>query len=350
MNKSSFKGALFEFFCRLLMEKNGYHLIEHETGVAEYANNGRNARIIKMFGRGSKHQIDLPYDYSRPIPMLNDIRVIGEVKYYESAIGLPALRNFFGVVEDIKQNHFYSTSNQNELKFNRKLEQGLFISATGYTIDAQRYALAHNIKIMSVRDTPIILDLIKIIDEISNFIYELYDNKRIGTQEINEFLDDAYGHCYNGKFHDMVDNMQHDCFVERINYFFHFYNNIGSCFIGATSTGQLLLFISKTEFPENLFEYTDNVRVNILYYYDKASNEIDRVITMKIDDNIEFYVTIPSEIITHIEKEHKLNGNAINTKNEFLGKIHTIREINGIRRILTFIFDYEKLNDQRLIN
>ncbi len=63
------------------------------------------------------------------------------------------MRNFVGVIKDISENYFVPISNR-RLRIRPKLEDrytyaGAYFSVSGFTLDAQDYAWAHGIYLIS---------------------------------------------------------------------------------------------------------------------------------------------------------------------------------------------------------
>jgi hypothetical protein len=63
---------------------------------------------VEFIGRGTSHQIDLPYEFNYFIPFVNPSQVIGEAKYYDNAIYKHIIRSFIGVITDIESNYVVS--------------------------------------------------------------------------------------------------------------------------------------------------------------------------------------------------------------------------------------------------
>lgn len=341
---------MFELFCRYLMHRNGYSLIPHDGVKVVYPDHGRSKYNIKMQGRGTNHQIDLPFDYDNDIPMVNPIRVIGEVKYYNKPIGISAIRDFFGVLEDINQNHFYATGYRTTNRKYRKLEQGLFISASGFTKGAQSFALAHNIKLLSPGSSRFIRNIKNGIDRISESVYFLLETNQIEQDSVISLLKFLFNNIvyrmdeltFNGlhnqrniprillnAIEEDMETLLSDSILETM-------------ILGSTTSGHLLLFVSDEPFPVQLFRFTDSIDVAIYYDYLEETNEVDETIKLKIPMNqrmYTMYTSVPKEILIGIQQEHEQYNNAIRLKHIIFNKIIINMEIYEQQRIIKLRFN-----------
>jgi hypothetical protein len=133
---------LFEQFIAALMNAYGYHGINP---------------IHRVLGRGCTHQIDA-IGINQVTPTFSyPITLVAEAKYTtgQNAIGIGVIRNFYGVLEDLKQmmpNHYlqpiidmqgYQNGTSNII--------GMVISNVGFSQHfSQPYAFAHGIKLITV--------------------------------------------------------------------------------------------------------------------------------------------------------------------------------------------------------
>ena len=154
MKSSQGRGYLLEAVIQDLLAQSGYYDIRTE----------------KLPGRGADHQIDAYGVYSFPVPYIYPLRIISEVKFYKENIGLPKIRDFVGVMKDISECYFMVNNEQNQ-KY-RYNDIGCFFSATDFTRDAENYAWAQNIFLVSFKKNP---NLEGILNEIDSYIPDLPD-------------------------------------------------------------------------------------------------------------------------------------------------------------------------------
>ncbi|WAI01796.1 restriction endonuclease [Methanogenium organophilum] len=160
MEKAQARGYVFEVIIQRLLERSDYFNVI----------NG------EIRGRGAKHQIDAYGIFSYPVPFVHPIRIISEVKCYrKNKVKLNHIRNFVGVLKDISENYFVNPGlGVNSL--NRYNDAGCFFSATEFTLDAQTYAWAHNIFLISFNKVPWIENIAAEIDSFVKCYYPSLSN------------------------------------------------------------------------------------------------------------------------------------------------------------------------------
>lgn len=129
MESPQAKGYLFEYIIQDLLKKSGYVSV----------------KTAKIKGRGGNHQIDAYGSLLIPTPFIYPIRLICEAKNYNKNIGLGKIRDFVGVMKDISENYIVRKNS----KFERFTDSGCYFSRKGFAIDAQKYAWAQNIFLVS---------------------------------------------------------------------------------------------------------------------------------------------------------------------------------------------------------
>lgn len=154
------RGYLFEYEIWRFLKASGY------VGVT----------TSKLRGRGADHQIDAYGTLSIPTPFVYPIRLICEAKCYTNPIELKHIRSFVGVMKDISENYFVGSNRLRNTPF-RFTEAGCFFSSSSFTSDAQDYAWAHNIFLVSFNNIRIIEPVVKNIrDFVKNIPEERLDN------------------------------------------------------------------------------------------------------------------------------------------------------------------------------
>ncbi|KAF5031125.1 hypothetical protein DSECCO2_630970 [anaerobic digester metagenome] len=132
MEELQARGYVFEKVIWDLLEEAGY--VSVTTGLLE--------------GRGARHQIDAYGTLKIPTAFTYPIRLLAEAKCYNGTAGLETIRNFFGVVQDISENYVVGKDKERNTP-HRYLDAGCIFSAGSYSRDAQDYAWAHNIFLVS---------------------------------------------------------------------------------------------------------------------------------------------------------------------------------------------------------
>lgn len=138
------RGALLEEIVLHLLDLVGYRVVN----PGEEGTRG-GAAGLEVQGRGEWHQIDGLAAFDRTPAFMYPLRLIVEAKCYreDRTVGIPIVRNSVGVLKDISENYFThrSSDNQNEIQIPRFNYHSAIFSTSGYSANAQRYALAHQI-------------------------------------------------------------------------------------------------------------------------------------------------------------------------------------------------------------
>lgn len=145
------RGYYLEAIVRKLMKKSKF--INVKTGNVE--------------GRGADHQIDSYGTFGFTIPFVYPVRLISEVKWFSRKykVRLNHMRSFVGVILDISQNYFVPRATRSRrfptsVSKERHTDCGAFFSATGFSGDAQSYAWAHGIYLISFSQDPILAPIL----------------------------------------------------------------------------------------------------------------------------------------------------------------------------------------------
>lgn len=148
-NAAHIRGALLEEVVLALLNQAGYRtLSSSDAGIED----GRGGQLY-VIGRGGRHQVDAIVGNDNSPAFTYPMRLIVEAKAYlptsrgGGRVGLSVIRSVVGVAKDINENSFtYDLYNKGEL-YNIKrfiYHFGIF-SLSGFTKDAEIYAIAHAI-------------------------------------------------------------------------------------------------------------------------------------------------------------------------------------------------------------
>jgi len=132
MRRNQVAGYIFEMEILELLKESDFVDVKEEN----------------LKGRGTEHQIDAYGTFAIPIPFTYPIRLIAEAKCYKESIELPLIRSFFGVITDISENYIVGEDRKRNTP-DRYLDTGCFFAANSFTKDAQDFAWAHNIFLIS---------------------------------------------------------------------------------------------------------------------------------------------------------------------------------------------------------
>lgn len=334
--RAQLKGYLFEVLILELLRKNGFDVVDADN---EPNNRIREKRkgFIEFRGRGSWHQIDCPCDYVYQLPFTYPLRLLGEVKFHKNAISKAYIREYIGILKDINENYYSDDGNDISNYYQRRMEFGVFFSANGFQVEAEKLAYAHGIKTISYKNNHIVnklKNLLEILEE--NYLsVELLSNGRWNSFQEDFLYAIRYGVSDYQPFSFLVD---YPGYIELIGNIFTSLNNIKTSIIASTATGVFLHLISEFEFPIDMFVETDSRECEV--YYDRQR----KVFWLQISGDIQerqFYFTPPTGL-----KEAALYG-TINVKNEKERVFKELRfsiEVNGMLRNLSLRINRDWLN------
>lgn len=103
-----------------------------------------------MRGRGAEHQADALGELTVPTPFMLPVRLFCEAKYLNHKVGLEVIRNALGVLNDVNE-QFGSTGATTKAPMRRFQYRYSIFSASGFTSDAEAYALAQQISLIDLR-------------------------------------------------------------------------------------------------------------------------------------------------------------------------------------------------------
>ena len=327
------KGALFEAQVRFLLKKSGYKPIEPD---------GRLIREDKIRGRGGWHQIDAFGYYSYGVPCLYPVRIICEAKNYDGRVGLPVIRNFVGAFKDIAENYFVERlgSAANYLLTKRYTDAGVIFSARGFTPQAQDYAYAQGVFLVSYEDNPVLSPLL----ERSN---DLIDSLDITNAARNSSV---FKKWIYAKMENPTEVFEEDSLfsTERLGPILEEHaqliRNIRTSYLGTASGIYPIHLLSRSGIPWRLFGNRDEISCRI-YYHVGTENCLE--IVPQGADHIRFYISIPREVVANYRDRYRDRMRMLDFKKQFFEYVDIPVQREGIRRILTFRLDTEWITQLR---
>ena len=323
------KGALFEAQVRLLLKRSGYKPIEPD---------GRLIREDKIRGRGGWHQIDAFGYYSYGVPCLYPVRIICEAKNYNGKVGLPVIRNFVGAFKDIAENYFVERLGvaADYLLTRRYTDAGVVFSTRGFTLQAQDYAYAQGVFLVSYEDNPVLYPLLELSDSI-------IDSLRIENAARQSF---AFKKWVYAKMENPLEPLGEDSLfsTERFRLIFADYvgllRSIRTSYLGTASGVYPIHILSSSEIPWHLFVDSDEIYCRI-YYHEGTENCLE--IVPSDAEQFRFYISIPREIVANYRDRVRM----LDLKKQFFEYIDIPTQYRGLRRVLTFRLDTEWINQLR---
>ncbi len=142
---SALRGYLLEESLAWLLRFSGYRLLVHEDqDPVELVSHGDTLRVR---GRGALHQVDALGEFSFTPAFSMPVRLFLEAKFYKERVGLEIVRNAHGVVHDVNENFMTHAGRRPRQRY--QYSYALF-SANGFTAEAQKYALAHQLSLVDL--------------------------------------------------------------------------------------------------------------------------------------------------------------------------------------------------------
>ena len=157
-----FRGMLLEEALLHLLRRSGYSTVETIRGDPSLR---WHSAGIAVRGRGTDHQIDAITDYRLTAPFSHPQRLLVEAKWLSDPAGLEIVRNAVGVHKDICEHWIGRGNRAFGAKKRYHYQYALFCNA-GYTSEAQKYAFAQDIYLISLARSQFMLNIIRAIESI----------------------------------------------------------------------------------------------------------------------------------------------------------------------------------------
>jgi Restriction endonuclease len=176
------RGALLEEIVLLLLERSGYRrVVLGEQGTL----NGPAG--LEVEGRGSSHQIDALVTPLHTHAFVYPIRLVVEAKCQGNPVGLGTVRSVVGTISDINQNYFAAPVRRGQaVRVQRFNYLAAMFASNGYSDNAERYALAHQVFLIDYSDVasmrPVVDALLDL--EIADFGVQAEGGRQHGLTEI----------------------------------------------------------------------------------------------------------------------------------------------------------------------
>jgi hypothetical protein len=139
------RGYLLEEALAWLLRNAGYRLLVHaDQDRDELTMRGS---VLRVRGRGATHQVDVLGEFVFTPAFSLPIRLFLEAKFYSTPCELPVVRNALGVIDDVNENYVRSRGTRPRRRY--RYVYALF-SASGFTRNAQDYALAQQISLVDI--------------------------------------------------------------------------------------------------------------------------------------------------------------------------------------------------------
>lgn len=168
VSESALRGYVLEEILARLLSQSGYQLLVEASQNRDALRDGRHGLLVR--GRGSDHQADALGELLIPAPFSLPLRLFVEAKFRGSPAGIADVRNALGVVNDV--NEKFATDAPVDFPLRRHHYRYALFSASGFTGNAQKYALAHQISLIDLQG-PAFADLRAITEKTARDLLKL---------------------------------------------------------------------------------------------------------------------------------------------------------------------------------
>jgi hypothetical protein len=340
--RNQVKGALFEVIVRRLLEKANYDPITPDNKSVRKTDG-------KVRGRGCWHDIDAFGKLSYPIPYVYPIRLLAEAKCYDGRdqVGLAMVQNFMGALKDISENYFIrdKITRQNLLTYDRYTDCGAIFSASDFTIDAQRFALAHGISLISYQNNPMLRSAVNSMYALMRAVDIALASRRKSDfcKYIYQKLSSRLQRTYRSRF---IRSRQNGIFFRDFREFHGSMESIKTSAIAiAIGKDQEVRYpihvLSYDTIPENIFAESDTHLFRV-HYSTSENGLIFRV--NPVDTHTQLFFSLPRSIY----QDYFARRRMLDFKEKFLRYIEFPIILRELRRIVTFELDTEWVREQRV--
>jgi len=343
VRRGQLRGYIFEVVIRYLLELNDFDQIC--TAVPNRINI-TNYNKIEIKGRGTWHQIDSPCLYKKTIPFIYDLRLLAEVKFYSTEIQKNKIREYIGTIKDISENYFIDDVNtiENQTRFT---DIGVFFSANGFQLEAEKLAFAHGIKTISYSNNSIMNGIKPIIESLESQCLRAEHCISEGNQ--NQFMEQLRNLIMTPERPILLNEFERRFrpegnYVQNVNSLSETLRGIQSSFFGVTGTNYFIHFISNSLFPGHLFERTDERECRIYYQEDGALFYLQIFGDGELN-NARFHFSAPRPLLAEVFHGGRT---ILDEKGRHFSVIKISTTINEINRNLTLKLDNQWLERARV--
>jgi len=248
----SLRGYLFQVMIRQLLTRDGYEQIQPNAQNRMMVRRMRND-VIELRGRGCWHPVDCPFVREQAAPFQIPVRLIGQVRYHMSEIKKESVRNFIGVLADLREAGFWMDGQGAAVGYPRT-DLGVIFAANGFWPEAERLAFCHGIRTVSYKNN-------RQMELIKQTIFTLesrwldYDMVMQQVSFLPQFAQVIRGEIPAGQFAQLYNLAPETVpLMERLT---DGLREIRTSFFGSTAAGVTLHFLGAESFPEELFASTD---------------------------------------------------------------------------------------------
>lgn len=147
------RGYLLEEVLAWLLRSSGFEVLtaddDQDKDPWKVLKEDKNGLLVR--GRGAWHQVDALGQFRYVPPFSLPVRLFVEAKYLAGRVGLPTVRNGHGVIHDVNEAETTTLSAPGTGRPRTRYRYSYAIfSTSGFTPEAQDYALAHQISLIDL--------------------------------------------------------------------------------------------------------------------------------------------------------------------------------------------------------
>ncbi|HET9015771.1 MAG TPA: hypothetical protein VFN57_09245 [Thermomicrobiaceae bacterium] len=143
---STLRGYLLEEVLAWLLRGSGYRFLDNAAQDPDELIEKGGA--LRVRGRGATHQVDVLGELMFTPAFSLPVCLFLEAKFTDGACGLGIVRNAHGVLHDVNQRHVPRARSR---RLERRFQHNYALFSTGgFTSDAKKYAIAHQISLIDL--------------------------------------------------------------------------------------------------------------------------------------------------------------------------------------------------------
>lgn len=324
---SQLRGALLEELILFMLRRSGYRTIEKALGDPNLKD-GRSG--LEVAGRGAWHQIDALAEFFFQAPFSNPQRLVVEAKCYYDAVGLDVIRNAVGVNKDISEAWATRGMGGKILRARYHYVPAVF-SSSGYSKNAQDYAFAQDVYLLSLREIPSVRPAIEALEVLS---LEDQDD-RPALASVRKYVRS----CLRGE----GEYIDHDELVEAFEPFIEAALNSGIGLVIMLGQQFPVFLVAENELTLRTLGQVNQIRIR---------KERQEWYIADPDGNKLFSFDVPVELYRKYRDQDISRRQAnVNMKNDVFKKIYVFYEYEGQHRLVNLELDEDWIESlEREIN
>lgn len=347
------RGALLEEIVLHLLENVGYRIVNSGEDGTKDGSAG-----LEIQGRGEWHQVDALASFDYTPSFMYPLRIIVEAKCHTKRVGIDVVRNSLGVLRDVTENYFtHHPNNNEELKMQRFNYHSAIFSSSGYTEEAQRYAIAHQILLIQYQRISIIRPVIDALIRmnVEHFINGNH-NQRGGYVNFNQhnpfkLLRKTFREVLKGENEYRSEEQSLNAFFTAdgknliLNDILHKVSNIKGSYYGMLQGKYPVHLLSNTKLPSAPFRDSDEILCKICHRNGNTWSFVPTDYEEGHPNYFELQFDLPEEIAKLIDEMWGDFEAIANAKRELFSFVNISGKIDGIRRQVQLRLDEEWLTD-----